>query len=59
MQLKQLKLLKQNQNKIDFLAMDHSTSCKKAQELIGYNPKYDFKLGFDKTMEWYNKNNLM
>ena len=48
-----------SKNKIDFLAMDHSTSCKKAQELIGYNPKYDFKLGFDKTMEWYNKNNLM
>ena len=46
-------------NKIDFLAVDHSTSSKKAQSLIGYDPQYDFETGFANTMKWCEDNNLL
>ena len=48
-----------SKNKIDFLAVDHSTSSKKAQSLIGYDPQYDFETGFANTMKWCEDNNLL
>lgn len=48
-----------SKSKIDFLAIDHSTSCEKAKELVGYKPKYNFVKGFSETMEWYRKMKLM
>ena len=48
-----------SKNKIDFLSIDHSTSNRKAQELIGYTPEYDFKSGFELTMQWCKANNLL
>ena len=48
-----------SKNKIDFLSLDHSTSCKKAKELLGYEPQYDFRDGFENTMIWIEKNNLL
>lgn len=48
-----------SRNKIDFLALDHSTSNQKAKERLGYKPEYDFKSGFALTMDWCQKNNLL
>lgn len=48
-----------SKNKIDFLALDHSTSNKKARELLGYKPEYTFERGFELTMKWCKKNNLL
>ena len=41
-----------SKSKIDFLAVDHSTSSKKAQELMGFHADHDFAAGFEKTMKW-------
>lgn len=46
-------------NKIDFLAIDHSTSCKKAKDKIGYAPAYSFQNGFKETMKWCEEKNLI
>lgn len=48
-----------SKNKIDFLALDHSTSNEKAQRMLGYESEYDFKKGFALTMTWCKENNLM
>lgn len=48
-----------SKNKIDFLALNHSTSSEKAKRMLGYEPKYDFKKGFALTMTWCEENNLM
>lgn len=48
-----------SKNKIDFLAIDHSTSCEKAISCLGYNPKYDFATGFSDTMDWLKNNDLL
>lgn len=41
-----------SKNKIDFLALDHSTSNKKAKKLINYIPKVDINEGMQNTIEW-------
>lgn len=50
------KILKKNaivsKSKIQFLGLDHSTSIKKAREVLGYAPKYDFVDGFEFTLGW-------
>ena len=48
-----------SKNKIDFLALNHSTSSEKAQRLLGYVPEYDFKSGFNNTMKWCESNHLL
>lgn len=48
-----------SKNKIDFLALDHSTSNQKAKQLLGFRPQYDFRKGFRKTMEWCEKEQLL
>lgn len=48
-----------SKNKIDFLALDHSTSNRKAKQLLGFQPQYDFQRGFRKTMEWCEKEHLL
>lgn len=48
-----------SKDKIDFLALDHSTSCLKARELLGYKPEFDFKSGIGETLRWCKKNNLL
>lgn len=46
-------------NRIDFLAMDHSSSIKKAKDLMGYNPEYSCKDGMKRTIQWAKENNLL
>lgn len=46
-------------NKIDFLAMDHSSSIKKAQKKIGYKPEYDCQRGLNETIAWCKDNHLL
>lgn len=48
-----------SKNKIDFLAIDHSTSNEKARKKLNYQPEYNFKKGFNATMKWYEENNIM
>mgnify|MGYP002510574498 CR=1 FL=1 len=48
-----------SKNKIDFLALDHSTSSEKAMRLLDYHPCYSFKKGFEETMKWCEKNSLI
>lgn len=48
-----------SKNKIDFLAIDHSTSGEKAKKLLKYQAAYDFRKGFAETMEWCGKMQLM
>lgn len=48
-----------SKNKIDFLALDHSTSNSKAKQQLGFQPQYDFQRGFRKTMEWCEKERLL
>ena len=48
-----------SKNKIDFLALNHSTSSAKAQRLLGYVPEYDFESGFTKTIKWCENNYLL
>ena len=48
-----------SKSKIEFLSIDHSTSIQKAQKLIGYQPKYDFRAGFMDTMQWCEARNLL
>ncbi|MCM1175363.1 MAG: NAD(P)-dependent oxidoreductase [Blautia sp.] len=57
------KLLKKesfvSKNKIDFLALDHSTSNKKAEKLIGFAPEYDIKKGMEQTISWCTREKLL
>lgn len=46
-------------SKIDFLALDHSTSIKKAQRLLNYKPKYSLRKGMECTISWCQENNLL
>ena len=46
-------------NKIDFLALDHSTSNDKAQRLLEYIPQVDIAEGMRKTIEWCRNENLL
>lgn len=46
-------------NKIDFLALDHSTSNLKAQTLLDYHANFSFKEGFHETMRWCKENALI
>lgn len=48
-----------SKSKIDFLAIDHSTSIDKAQDLLKYKPEYDFKRGFEETMKWCIEKNII
>lgn len=48
-----------SKNKIDFLAIDHSTSNKKAKRMLHFQPQYSFQEGFYKTMEWCEKECLL
>lgn len=48
-----------SKNKIDFLALDHSTSSEKAEKLLGYHAQYSFKEGFAETMKWCQQNKLI
>ena len=47
-----------SKNKIDFLAIDHSSSIRKAQKLLGYKPEYSFRKGMKLTVDWMKENNL-
>ena len=46
-------------NKIDFLAIDHSTSSDKAQKLLGYDPQVDLADGMKITIEWCKNEKLL
>ena len=47
-----------SKNKIDFLAMDHSSDIEKAVKTLEYRPQYDFERGFYETVRWCEQNNL-
>ncbi len=46
-------------SKIDFLALDHSTSIKKAQSLLNYAPEYSLQKGMQSTISWCHENHLL
>lgn len=46
-------------SKIDFLTHDHGTDISKAENILGFIPKHDFKNGFQKTYDWIQQNNLL
>lgn len=48
-----------SKNKIDFLALDHSTSNQKARDILGYHPIYPINEGMEKTIEWCKHSNLL
>lgn len=48
-----------SKNKIDFLAIDHSTSNQKAKKLIAYAPEYDITKGMRQTIQWCRQENLL
>lgn len=48
-----------SKNKIDFLALDHSTSNEKASKLLGYHARFTFREGFEETMKWCEENGLI
>ncbi len=48
-----------SRNKIDFLAMDHSSSIKRAKEELGYCPAYTFERGIKITVQWCKNNHLL
>lgn len=48
-----------SKNKIDFLALNHSSSNKKAKELIDYKPQFDIKDGMDRTIKWCVKEGVL
>ncbi|MDD3220925.1 MAG: NAD(P)-dependent oxidoreductase [Lachnospiraceae bacterium] len=48
-----------SRNKIDFLAMDHSSDIEKAQKYLGYRPQYDCDKGLEITMNWCKENALL
>lgn len=46
-------------NKIDFLALDHSTSSEKAMRVLDYKPVVSLDEGMKRTIEWCKNNKLM
>ena len=48
-----------SKNKIDFLAIDHSSSIEKAKKLLKYQPEYDCKKGMEKTIQWLKEQTLL
>lgn len=46
-------------NKIDFLALNHSTSNEKAKERIGFNPQFDIEEGMRQTIQWCMEQKLL
>lgn len=46
-------------NKIDFLAIDHSTSCEKSIRLLNYKPCVSLDEGMKRTIEWCKENKLI
>ncbi len=41
-----------SKNKIDFLAIDHSSSIEKAEYILKFSPTYSFKSGIKETIQW-------
>lgn len=48
-----------SKSKIDFLAVDHSTTSAKAMEEIGYAPEYPIRRGMAETIKWCNEQGLL
>ena len=48
-----------SKNKIDFLALTHSTSNEKAKRLLGYEPQVSLQEGMKKTIQWCKENELL
>lgn len=48
-----------SKGKIDFLAIDHSSSIQKAKTYLGYAPQYSFRQGMNLTIQWCKNNNLL
>lgn len=48
-----------SKNKIDFLALDHSTSNTKASRLLGYEPRFSLQEGMKSTVQWCKDNKLL
>lgn len=46
-------------NKIDFLAVNHSTSIEKAKKKLGYSPEIDIHEGMRRTIKWCNDNKYL
>lgn len=44
---------------IDSVTSNRSYSIAKAQELLGYQPKYDLKKGLGETIKWYRDNGYL
>ncbi len=48
-----------SRNKIDFLALNHSTSIEKAEKLLGYHPEVSLQEGMKRTIDWCYANGLL
>ena len=48
-----------SKNKIDFLAVNHSTSNEKAKRKLSFCPDYPLKRGMKATIEWCREENLL
>lgn len=48
-----------SKNKIDFLAMDHSSSIEHAKRKIGYAPCFSCEEGMKRTIQWCIENKFM
>ena len=46
-------------SKIDFLALDHSSSINKAKNILGYSPEYSLQKGLEKTIAWCRSEGLV
>lgn len=48
-----------SKNKIDFLAVNHSTNNEKAKKKLSFCPAYPLKKGMKATIEWCREENLL
>lgn len=48
-----------SKNKIDFLALNHSSDITKAKIELNYCPRYDCESGLQLTMRWYDERGLI
>lgn len=48
-----------SKNRIDFLAVDHSSNIEKAKKMIGYIPQYSCEEGIELSIKWCIENKLM
>lgn len=48
-----------SKNKIDFLALNHSTSNTKARQLLGYESQISLQEGMKRTIQWCKDNKLL